>query len=255
MNNISDLSIIAFIKVIASISRKSQVLEYNENEKLIERMPNYKVKLGFGLHSGWAIEGAIGSEFKIDASYLSPNVNIASRLEAATKQYGVSLLISSDLIHSVSDRMFKFCREIDRVTLKGSNKHIGLFTIDFDLSCLAKSIFKNKSREKKRHNHEMSKYVLNAVLATEKYQACDLFEFDKVLKIITLNDSREFNLNWKKGFQLYIKGNWKEACEVFNNKKFQGINDGPTQTLLTFMKNHKYSSPNNWNGYRSLNEK
>lgn len=48
-------------------------------------MPNYCVKMGFGLHVGWAIEGAIGSFYKIDASYLSPNVNMASRLEAATK--------------------------------------------------------------------------------------------------------------------------------------------------------------------------
>lgn len=56
-------------------------------------MPNYSVKMGFGLHVGWAIEGAIGSEFKIDASYLSPNVNMASRLEAATKQFGVPVLI------------------------------------------------------------------------------------------------------------------------------------------------------------------
>ena len=43
------------------------------------------MKMGFGLHVGWAIEGAIGSYFKIDASYLSPNVNMSSRLEAATK--------------------------------------------------------------------------------------------------------------------------------------------------------------------------
>ncbi len=50
--------------------------------------------MGFGLHVGWAIEGAIGSEYKIDASYLSPNVNMASRLEAATKQFGVNFLIS-----------------------------------------------------------------------------------------------------------------------------------------------------------------
>lgn len=50
--------------------------------------------MGFGLHAGWAIEGAIGSEFKIDASYLSPNVNISARLEAATKQFGVTYLIS-----------------------------------------------------------------------------------------------------------------------------------------------------------------
>ena len=41
--------------------------------------------MGFGLHVGWAIEGPIGSEFKIDASYLGPHVNMASRLEGATK--------------------------------------------------------------------------------------------------------------------------------------------------------------------------
>ena len=39
--------------------------------------------MGFGIHLGWAIEGAIGSEHKIDASYLSPNVNLAAWLEAA----------------------------------------------------------------------------------------------------------------------------------------------------------------------------
>ena len=46
---------------------------------------NYKLNIGFGLHKGWAIEGAIGSVYKIDASYLSPNVNIACRLVDATK--------------------------------------------------------------------------------------------------------------------------------------------------------------------------
>lgn len=48
-------------------------------------MKNYVVNMGFGLHTGWAIEGAIGSQYKIDASYLSPNVNISSRLDGATK--------------------------------------------------------------------------------------------------------------------------------------------------------------------------
>jgi class 3 adenylate cyclase len=72
-------------------------LAYRLDDRLQKRMPNYKVKIGFGLHMGWGIEGAIGSEFKIDASYLSPNVNMAGRLEASTKQYGVPLLISNDL--------------------------------------------------------------------------------------------------------------------------------------------------------------
>jgi class 3 adenylate cyclase len=41
--------------------------------------------MGFGLHMGWAVEGLIGSHYKIDISYLSPNVNLTARLEAATK--------------------------------------------------------------------------------------------------------------------------------------------------------------------------
>lgn len=66
--------------------------------------------MGFGLHIGWGIEGAIGSEFKIDASYLSPNVNMASRLEAATKQYGVAVLISSELHQYFSNEVKKYTR-------------------------------------------------------------------------------------------------------------------------------------------------
>ncbi len=57
----------------------------------------------FGIHIGWGIEGAIGSEYKIDASYLSPNVNIASRLNAASKQYGVSVLFSGQIYDLIGD--------------------------------------------------------------------------------------------------------------------------------------------------------
>ncbi len=46
---------------------------------------------------GWGIEGAIGSEFKIDASYLSPNVNLSSWLNACSKQYGLPMLISGQI--------------------------------------------------------------------------------------------------------------------------------------------------------------
>lgn len=76
--------------------------------------------MGFGLHIGWAIEGPIGSDFKIDASYLSPNVNIASRLEAATKMYGSMLLISEMVIRHLTDGTQNLLRMVDRVTLKGS---------------------------------------------------------------------------------------------------------------------------------------
>ena len=93
----ADLALISFLKMNIKINRNPVCLKYRTHAKLNERMNNYAVKMGYGLHIGWAIEGAIGSEFKIDASYLSPNVNMASRLEAATKQYGVPLLVSGEL--------------------------------------------------------------------------------------------------------------------------------------------------------------
>ena len=75
--------------------------------------------MGFGLHVGWAIEGAIGSEYKIDASYLSPNVNMASRLEAATKQFGVPLLMSEAFFDILSPKTRRRVRQIDVVSVKG----------------------------------------------------------------------------------------------------------------------------------------
>ena len=53
--------------------------------------------MGFGLHQGWAIEGALGSFYKIDASYLSPNVNVSNKLEEETKTYETPVLISGEL--------------------------------------------------------------------------------------------------------------------------------------------------------------
>ena len=66
--------------------------------------------MGFGLHIGWAIEGLIGSQFKVDASYLSPHVNLSSRLEAATNQYGVNFLLSEPLHNLLSPEFQSKCR-------------------------------------------------------------------------------------------------------------------------------------------------
>ena len=82
------------------------------------------------LGTGWAIEGAIGSEYKIDASYLSPHVNMASRLEAATKQYGVTVLLSDAFVAMLSPRVAARVRQVDCVTVKGSQQPVGLYTYD-----------------------------------------------------------------------------------------------------------------------------
>lgn len=106
----SDYSVLSFLRIHSQIHRQPQLIAYREDERLQERISGFSIKMGFGMHIGWGIEGAIGSEFKIDASYLSPNVNMAARLEAATKQYGVPLLISSDLVKQLSLSMRRLTR-------------------------------------------------------------------------------------------------------------------------------------------------
>lgn len=130
----ADLAVLGFLKANAGVNKFKHLLEYNKNEKMLERIPNYKINMGYGLHVGWGIEGAIGSPYKIDASYLSPNVNIAARLEAATRQYGVSILISGELQDLLTEPMKEVTRLIDIVTVKGSAVPMKFYTINLKLS-------------------------------------------------------------------------------------------------------------------------
>ena len=99
-----DMAVLSFLKIITSVNISKKLEKYKYHQGFIARMKDYSVKMGFGLHMGWGIEGAIGSSFKIDASYLSPNVNMASRLEAATKQFGTLILVSGILKKHLTEK-------------------------------------------------------------------------------------------------------------------------------------------------------
>ncbi len=59
---------------------------------------------------------------------------MASRCVAATRQFGVNYLVSEDLYDLLTTEMKQFCRNIDRVTVKGSKKPIRLYTIDLNVA-------------------------------------------------------------------------------------------------------------------------
>ena len=81
VSQMADLSVLALVRMIAATTRAETLQKYKNNKGLQKRIENYMgVKIGYGLHVGWAIEGPIGSEYKIDASYLGPDVHMASRL-------------------------------------------------------------------------------------------------------------------------------------------------------------------------------
>ena len=132
LGQLADMSAISFILLISGLKKSRKMIKYNEHDGLNERMPNYQVKLGLGLHMGYAIEGAIGSYYKIDASYLSPNVNMSMRLEGATKAFGVPLLISNTLYKIFTRKTKGYCRQVDYCTMQGNELPVKLYTIDVD---------------------------------------------------------------------------------------------------------------------------
>jgi len=123
-----DHSLRTFIKMQAVMARSRSMQRLTDDPRLKRKLGNdFTVRMGYGLHLGWAVEGAVGSKHKVDATYLSPNVNMASRLEAATKQYSVNILMSHTVYEGMSEELQSECREIDRVTVKGSDQPIGLY--------------------------------------------------------------------------------------------------------------------------------
>ena len=126
----AEMAVLSFLKCISKINQYQHIRDYSRDQRITNVIPGFRVNMGFGLHYGWAIEGAIGSHFKIDASYLSPNVNIAARLEVATRQYGLLILISGELHDLCSEDFQKKMRCVDVATVKGSAVPMRFFTIN-----------------------------------------------------------------------------------------------------------------------------
>ena len=256
VHNICDLAVISFLKIYARINKDLKLLAYRKHEKLNSRIPNYKVKMGFGLHLGWAIEGAIGSEFKIDASYLSPNVNMASRLEAATKQYGVPLLISGELYNKCSKRIRDVMRHIDRVTVKGSKQPVDFYTIDCNIDELPECRPKVMSKAEVRRKRKKAKEEIICEFLENEGRTTNLLETDKDLKVMLKgNGVGPFYEIFQVAFKAYLRGDWATSKRKFEECLTFRPDDGPTTTIYEFLRDNDFIAPEEWNGYRNLTEK
>ena len=133
LSKLSDQALIAFLHTMMSILTAPTLNRWRKHKGMIARLSSFSVNVSFGLHVGWAIEGAIGSVCKIDASYLSPHVNSSSRLMMACKQYHVSLLMSEQFYLLLHPAIRTRCRHIDRVLLKGVADPMNVYTFDISV--------------------------------------------------------------------------------------------------------------------------
>jgi class 3 adenylate cyclase len=84
----ADKALISAVKMVSEMRRAVQFATYFRRPALYAKFSQtLRPHLTFGLHMGWTIEGAIGSESKIDAGYLSPHCQIAYRIENLCETY------------------------------------------------------------------------------------------------------------------------------------------------------------------------
>ncbi|MEG3637973.1 adenylate/guanylate cyclase domain-containing protein [Magnetococcus sp. PR-3] len=81
----------------------------------------------FGLHTGEAVVGNVGSADRMQYSAFGSIINVAARLESMNKQYGTELLVSEQVVEEVGE-LFIF-RKLDRVVPVGSTQPMYIYEL------------------------------------------------------------------------------------------------------------------------------
>lgn len=88
-----------------------------------------RIRIGIGLHTGSLMLGTVGGHRRMDSTVISTAVNTAARVEGLTKQFGVSLLITTETFNKLIDPLQIPLRMIGRVRVKGKQEPDMIFEV------------------------------------------------------------------------------------------------------------------------------
>lgn len=123
----------------AALAMQQALGPLNERWQADPDLPLPTVRIGIGLHRGPCRVGNFGSEDHLEYSMLGDNVNLTSRLESLTKDYGVGIIGSADLRAAVPDLAWV---ALGAFTVKGRSVPTEIFALLGDAALAADPQFK-----------------------------------------------------------------------------------------------------------------
>merc|ERR1719247_653857 len=241
----ADSALFASVKIVAEIRRATDLMAYGKHPKIVPKFGiSYRVSVTIGVHVGWSIEGAIGSEHKIDASYLSPHVNLCAALERIARRiYQTEIIVSQHLAELLSARANERCRLIDCAKIMSSIDVLEIYTFDIHKEVVTMA---------------PDQHQLGGVIAPPEMSQAELtakgfdgyWDFDQDVVMLQTDVTATFRASWEQAYRLYIEGDWQVAAEVLNKISTNfPLFDGPTQAILQYMLNYELMPPDDWSDF------
>lgn len=114
----------AWMAVQSALDMRRRLAEFNQNRQAAAKP---LIRIGMGISSGEVVSGNIGSQKRMDYTVIGDGVDISSRLEGATKEYGCDIILSEFTYKLCQDRIW--VRELDCVRVKGKTRPIHIYEL------------------------------------------------------------------------------------------------------------------------------
>ncbi len=114
----------AWRAVQTAVEMRHRLEEFNDRRISLDKEP---IRIGIGINSDSVISGNIGSSKRMEFTAIGDGVNLGSRLESASKQYGCDIIISEYTLRPCKELIWY--RELDCIRVKGKNEPVKIYEL------------------------------------------------------------------------------------------------------------------------------